>query len=154
MRNIKMVVWERKIAYMQAQAIVERETTRQMLLEAEFEAARAALRDGTQQQKRESASAGIETAESLKEQQEGASNAAEADATLEGEEGEKPFIKPTREMLNRVDAELQRQFPVPVHLIGRPRAEKRREVVKLKSEKQGGLKFGRSKKKGTRWFIV
>ncbi|KAJ1549221.1 54S ribosomal protein L4 mitochondrial, partial [Cladochytrium tenue] len=32
MRNIKLVLWERRIAYMQAQAIVERETTRMALL--------------------------------------------------------------------------------------------------------------------------
>ncbi|KAI9347956.1 mitochondrial 39-S ribosomal protein L47 (MRP-L47)-domain-containing protein [Zopfochytrium polystomum] len=101
MRNIKMVVWERRIAYIQAQAIVERETTRISL----YEEVRSQMAE---------------------------KGAPISDAAVE----------------RKVEAMMQKRFPIPVHLLGK--RESTRKAVERDSRKRARMRV----KKGSRWYVV
>ncbi|KAJ3410770.1 54S ribosomal protein L4 mitochondrial [Chytridiales sp. JEL 0842] len=134
MSNIKLVLWERKIAYQQSQAIFEREVKRLELIQEIKEYTRQ------QQQQATSGSPGIE----------GGVATVESQAQAEVED-----VELTPEMERLVEAEMKRLFPIPVHLIGRPRAE----AGYARKEARGGrtkkaFKNKKDKKKGGRWFVV
>ncbi|KAJ3245778.1 39S ribosomal protein L47, mitochondrial [Chytriomyces hyalinus] len=150
MRGIRMVVQERRVAYLQAQAIVERETTRQQLFTTYFNEYKASY---VPPAKTEAATEPSETAENE-------AGEAAAVTSQKGRKLPKDWIPAPPDLKERVEAEMSKMFPIPVHMIGR-KAEERRRVDKAleRTESAGRKKHGekkqkREKMKGSRWFVV
>ncbi|KAJ3234678.1 39S ribosomal protein L47, mitochondrial [Chytriomyces hyalinus] len=148
MRGIRMVVQERRVAYLQAQAIVERETTRQQLFTTYFNEYKATYVPPTNTE------AATEPSETENEAGE-----AVAATSQKGRKFPKGWIPTPPDLVERVDAEMSKLFPIPVHMIGRKAEERRRidkalENTETAGRKKHGEKKKREKMKGSRWFVV
>ncbi|KAJ3029718.1 UNVERIFIED_CONTAM: 39S ribosomal protein L47, mitochondrial [Siphonaria sp. JEL0065] len=117
MRGIRHVILERRIAYLQAQAIFEREHTRQELFDSHLSEYKAA------------------------------NNIAK----------EERIPAPTS-VTAKVESEMKKRFPVPVHEVGR-KVEERKRVEKALDLTGNGRRKGkggekRPKMNGSRWTVV
>ncbi|KAI8620189.1 mitochondrial 39-S ribosomal protein L47 (MRP-L47)-domain-containing protein [Chytriomyces sp. MP71] len=136
MRGIRLVVQERRIAYLQAQAIVEREAVRQEMFKTfldEYKAQNPAAAVMESEVAEEEASAGKK-------------------ALPEG------WIPTPPEVVVRVEAEMKKLYPVPVHEVGR-KSEERRRIERALDVTGNGRKskkdaVKRDKMKGSRWTVV
>ncbi|KAJ3107954.1 54S ribosomal protein L4 mitochondrial [Phlyctochytrium bullatum] len=172
MRNIKLVLWERRIAYLQAQAVVKLEVARRNLYLEEFEKVREA--QAAEKATNVAAAAPAETvasseppateAQTNQNAESAPADASEAKAAQEGA-AEHPdtlqWIAITPEMRKRVRGKLQEMFPTPLELVGRRPVKlenwKRREEEISSGRKRKGIGFGRAKSKksyGRRWYIL
>ncbi|KAI8848688.1 mitochondrial 39-S ribosomal protein L47 (MRP-L47)-domain-containing protein [Chytridium lagenaria] len=134
MRRVKVVLWERRIAYLQSQAIVKLEVTRRELFDKEIEAVRLSRPKV----------APIEPA---------ASPEAPASEEAAVKENTPDWVEITPAMRQRVEAKLKEMFPQPIHEIGRKGA-----TTAVSEDDGKGLKFvsgrGKRAKFGRRWYIL
>ncbi|KAJ3207596.1 54S ribosomal protein L4 mitochondrial [Dinochytrium kinnereticum] len=142
MRRTKLVLWERRIMYLQSQAIVKLEVARRELYEKEIEAIRKA--------RKVSGSASISKEAPVSKEGSTAEVAADASSP--------EWVEITADMRKRVDAKLKKMFPEPIHEIGRRESKNATEVEGADGRKAKGLRFvsgkGRRAKFGGRWFIL